>query len=139
MTYKELKQKHEKEINAFPLGFAFSRNQFEEMMQKWGLTAEDTDKIYSLGAGGFIRKSDSKAFEELLDRHKKEMAEFKKNQKELYQGFINELFNHEYGYAPNDEEILRCFGYTESDLEKDSELKKLYYKAVKKYRQKAKF
>jgi hypothetical protein len=39
--YKELKDKHQKEMDAFPLGAAFSNSQFAEMMQKWGLTIDD--------------------------------------------------------------------------------------------------
>ncbi len=44
-TYKALTDRQSKEMNAFPLGAAFSNKQFEEMMQKWGLTVDDTDKI----------------------------------------------------------------------------------------------
>lgn len=137
MTYQELKAKQQKEVNEFPFGFAFNREQFKEMMAKWGLTENDTDKIYSIGAGGYIRKSDSDALDKMFERHKQEMAEFKKNQKELYQGFIKELWNHEYYYMPNDEAVLRCFGYSEADLENDKELKTLYYKAVREYMRKA--
>ena len=64
-AYKQLKDKHQKEMNAFPLGAAFSDKQFEEMMQKWGLTVNDADKICSIGGGCFIRKSDKAAFFEM--------------------------------------------------------------------------
>lgn len=47
--YLELKTKHEKEMNAFPSGACFSKEQFADMMQKWGLTVNDTDKICSIG------------------------------------------------------------------------------------------
>ena len=30
-TYQKLKARHENEVNALPLGFAFSKEQFEEM------------------------------------------------------------------------------------------------------------
>ena len=49
--YTELKAKHQKEVDAFPFGFAFNQSQFNEMMAKWGLTPNDTDKIYSIGGG----------------------------------------------------------------------------------------
>ena len=61
-TYEQLKSKHQKEMDAFSLGAAFSNKQFKEMMQKWGLTVDDTDKICSIGAGCFIRKTDKKPF-----------------------------------------------------------------------------
>ena len=40
MKYAELKKKHQDEVNAFSLGFAFGDKQFEEMMNKWGLDAK---------------------------------------------------------------------------------------------------
>ena len=60
--YEELKNKHQQEMNAFPIGACFSQKQFEEMMQKWGLTVHDTDKICSIGGGCYVRKSDYKEF-----------------------------------------------------------------------------
>jgi len=71
-TYQELKDRHQKEMDAFPLGAAFSNSQFEEMMQKWGLTVKDTDKICSIGGGCFIRKSYKEAFFNMLKRFKNE-------------------------------------------------------------------
>ena len=50
--YRVLKEKHEKEINNFPLMFAFSKKQFAEGMQKLGLKETNTDKIISIGVGG---------------------------------------------------------------------------------------
>ena len=61
-TYSQMNHRHQKEVDNFPIGAAFSKKQFEEMMQKWGLKVTDTDKILSLGAGCYIRKSDDEAF-----------------------------------------------------------------------------
>ena len=98
-AYKQLKDKHQKEMNAFPLGAAFSDKQFEEMMQKWGLTVNDADKICSIGGGCFIRKSDKAAFFEMLDRFKKEredaIAADKTGKGYIYDMFIYELANNE--------------------------------------------
>ena len=50
--YKELHDKHQAEINAFPFGFAFSQKQFDQMMvERFNFTPTDTDKIYSIGGG----------------------------------------------------------------------------------------
>ena len=38
--YAELRSRQQKEVNALPLGFAFSNRQFEEMMKGWGLDPE---------------------------------------------------------------------------------------------------
>ena len=54
--YAELREKHQKEFDKFPMKFAFSDKQFKEAMESLGLTENDTDKIIGIGAGGFIRK-----------------------------------------------------------------------------------
>jgi hypothetical protein len=95
-TYLELTSKHEKELNNFPMAFAFSKKQFAEAMATLGLEVADTDKIYSIGNGGFIRKSDSDALEEMFERHAKEMQEAIDNDS-TGDGFIFEMFNYELG------------------------------------------
>ena len=71
--YAELREKHQKEFDKFPMKFAFSDKQFKEAMESLGLTENDTDKIIGIGAGGFIRKSDLKAYTEMCQRTEKEM------------------------------------------------------------------
>lgn len=51
-TYKQLKDKQQTEINKFPIGAAFNDKQFYEMMQKWGLTVNDTDNRVQTIYGG---------------------------------------------------------------------------------------
>ena len=63
----EIKKRHQEEINTFQgLFFAFSNNQLKEGLERVGLTETDTDKIYSIGAGGYIRKDRSKAFSDMF-------------------------------------------------------------------------
>ena len=72
-SYRELRDRQQKEFNELPLGFAFSDKQFDEMMGKWGLDPEkDLDKIYRIPGGGFIQKKDHEHFHEVLDRHNAE-------------------------------------------------------------------
>ena len=71
-SYREMRERQQKEFNAFPLAFAFNEDQFEQGMNRLGLDVSETDKIYSIGAGGFMRKSDSEAFHEMFDRFDKE-------------------------------------------------------------------
>ena len=71
-SYRELRDRQQKEFNELPLGFAFSDKQFDEMMGKWGLDPEkDLDKIYRIPGGGFIQKKDHKHFHEVLDRRQR--------------------------------------------------------------------
>ena len=46
-TYQELNARHEKEVNALPLCFAFSEEQFEEMKLKLGV--KENSELYRLG------------------------------------------------------------------------------------------
>lgn len=113
--YVTLKEKHQKEINAFPFGWAFNQSQFDEMMvERFGLTPEDTDKIYSIGGGGYIRKSDSEAMHEMIERHTKEKEEaIRENTDDyLYHMFDYELANHEYNYTGDLEDTLDAIGIT---------------------------
>lgn len=36
-SYREMRERQQKEFNELPLGFAFSNEQFAEMMKGWGL------------------------------------------------------------------------------------------------------
>ena len=35
-AYQEMKDRQQKEFDAFPMGAAFSNQQFKDMMEKWG-------------------------------------------------------------------------------------------------------
>ena len=133
-NYKELKATHQKEMNEFPLGAAFSKEQFKEMMEKWGLTENDTDKIYSIGMGCFIRKSDAKAFDELMTRFSLEEKAFRKAKRKAIDQFYYELGNHEYCITHDLEPTLRACGISVEDFEKDDFLKECMKKAIIKYR-----
>ena len=138
MTYAELKKKHQDEVNAFPLGFAFGDKQFEEMMSKWGLDAkkdEDLKKIAYLGVGGtYIRRSDIPAWNEMSERHLKELEEFRKDEKNFIDALVYQLHNHEYGYSRSWDDVeysLEALGIDPKDLEKDEELSRKVQKAIK--------
>lgn len=138
MKYSELRQKQQKEVDEFPFGFAFSNEQFKEMMEKFGLTENDTDKIYSIGAGGYIRKSDADAMHEMFTRHEKERQQAIENDKDssgyIYEMFRYELDNHEYCITYDLEPTLRALGLTEEEVNKNPKLLKGLKKALKHYR-----
>jgi len=138
ITYKELKDRQEAEVNAFPLGFAFSNRQFEEMMIGWGLTKDDTDQIYRLGStGGFYRRSDAGSLHELFARHEAErataIADDKIGEGYTYQMFAYELANHEYGYTRDFEQTLDALELTLEQIQSDPKLRRGLNKALKKY------
>ena len=125
--YEEIKNKHQKRVDDFPLGFAFSNQQFKDMMEKWELKETDTDKIYSIGGGGFIRKTD-------LEEYNKMWTEIRKEEKDLIEqdktgeGYIKDMFlyeleNHEYGYTHELEDTLDALELTYDQVMESPSLK----------------
>lgn len=136
--YRELMNKQQEEVDALPLGFAFSNKQFAEMMQDWGLTIEDTDKILRLPGGGFIQKKDSDKLHETLDRHDAELKSAIAGDADgtgfIYEMFLCELADHEFGYTGDAEDALDALGYTVEQVYADERLQRGFSKAVKRIR-----
>ena len=135
--YTELKNKQQKEINAFPLGAAFNNEQFAEMMHKWGLTENDTDKIYHIGGGCYIRRSDHTAFHEMLDRHDRErktaIAADLTGKGYICDMFYAELANHEYCITYDLTDTIYALGLSVDEINADKRLLHGLNKAVKQY------
>lgn len=129
--YVELKGKHEKKINDFPMGFAFSDKQFEEAKEKLGVT--DNSELLSLSAGGFIRKSDKKSFDTLFAELDRETEEAMKDDEYLFQGFLYELGNHEFCITYDPESTLDCFGLTIDEVNANKRLLDIFKKARLQY------
>lgn len=126
--YEQLRNKQQEEFNALPLGFAFSDKQFNEMMAGWGLDPEnDLDKIVRIPYGGFIQKKDVEHFHEVHNRHNREMeaaiASDETGDGFIYEMFLSELYNHEYGYTGDCTDALECLGYTWDEVQQDERLK----------------
>ena len=43
--YRAMKKRHQQEVHAFPLGYAFGNQQFKELMSKWGLDADKKEDL----------------------------------------------------------------------------------------------
>lgn len=131
-SYVNMKARHEKEINEFPFGFAFSKEQFKDMMSNWGLNEENTDKIISIGMGGYIRKSDKEAMHDLFKRHKEEKEKGYKNNDFLQGAIEYELANYEYIITYDLEPTLNALGFS-LDILQDKRFKTILEKAKKNY------
>ncbi len=136
-TYQILKDKQQAEFNKFPLGAAFSQKQFEEMMNKWNLTVDDTDKICSIGFGCYIRKDDKDAYLEMIKRHKQErlnaVASDKTGNRYIKDMFLYELANHEYCITYDLEDTLDALCLTVEQVNADKRLLNGLNKAIKQY------
>lgn len=126
-AYEDLRNRQEKEFNDFPLMFAFSDKQFKEGMEAWGLKETDTDKILSIGAGGFVRKSDGEAMHEMTARHSAQMKEAIESDTTgedfIKQMFLYELANHEFSYTGDLEPAFTALGLTAEEVSKSPALK----------------
>ena len=128
LSYTELKKKHMKETEKFPLEFAFGGQQFKEMMvSKFNLDpAKDLDKVVSLGSGIYLKKADVGAYKEMCFRHRKEIRDAIDSD-ESGEGFVCQMFytklvNTEYGYTGDAEDALAALGYSYSKVKKDPKL-----------------
>ena len=125
--YLEMKKKHSDQLNSFPMFFAFNQQQFDEGMRKLGLRETDFDKICSIGGtGGYIRSSDRVAFIEMNQKIKQErtaaIAADETGEGFIYDMFLYELKNHEYGYTWDETDTLEALGYTEDIQNPHSQL-----------------
>jgi hypothetical protein len=136
-NYKKMKREHQAEIDNFPMFFAFGNDQFDENIKKVGLTPEDTDKILSIGYGGFIRKKDREKFLNMMERHDKELQQAIKEDK-TGEGFIKDMFlyelgNHEYIVTGRFDDTLDAVGLTLEEVKENEALEHGLIKARNEY------
>lgn len=116
-AYLELKKKHEKELNDFPIAYAFNDEQLQEALKELGVdSVKECTTVF--GHGDIVKKEDAKKFVDMLLRHMDEIKERLKNDVDFAcAAFRYEMDNHEYAINwDGDEEILRCFGIDVDDI-----------------------
>ena len=135
--YVEMKERHQKEVNEFPMKFAFSDEQFKKAMKELGLNENDFDKVVSIGSGGFTRKTDVKAYKEMGKRQYKEFWKAIQEDK-IGDGFIKEMFlyeldNHEYIITHEIDDTLDALTLTKADIRNNNNLRTGLILAEKEY------
>ena len=138
-AYAEMKKRHQEEVNALPMYWAFTEERFDEV----GLTKNDTDKLCRAPGGGFCLASDAQMIADTLIRHRKELEaaieadatgdDFVKDM------FMYELRNHEYTYTCDVEETVESCGFTIEQVENDKRLLHGLETAAKQLREAAGF
>ena len=142
MTYKEYKEASQKEVNELPLKWAFGREQFKRMMAEWGLTENDTDKIYSLGGGGYYLKTDAPIIRAYFTKPN-ELPKLMRDKEFALEAFQYEMGNHEYQINwQGDWDVCNCFStkelqYADDKTYIDYLLEAKYPKYVIKYYEEA--
>ena len=126
--YEEHNRRRKKIVDNMPLHWAFGRQQFAEEMQKMGLDPDkDRDKVCGGPAGSFMLVSD-------VERVKRQLAELEVEWKDalasddtgdgfIYQMFLYELKNHEYGYTGSVGDTLDALGFDWEEVKEDARLK----------------
>ena len=134
MKYETFKNMYEKQINELPLKFAFSNEQFKESMNELGLTENDTDKIVSIGYGGFCTRETAEKLKDITERQEKEYKHLLYSDDMFAESaFYYELGNHEYCITYDIGETLTALNLTKKELLENERLLKIYTEAKNKY------
>lgn len=136
-TYKEVKEKYQKQINDFPCIVAFSKKSVEEKLSD--LNVNSIDDLKQIIPGYFIRKSDIEDFKQININKQTEI-------KTLYNGykgyrfaksmFKYELNNQEYCITYDLTDTLEALNLTLEEIESNKNLRiglKLAKKEIKGY------
>lgn len=116
-TYDQQKSRHQKEVNDFKgIFFAFSNKQFEEGMQKLGLTKDDINKVCCIGCGGIVLKDKAKAFHQMIETNSQETRDSLKDDVFMLDALSYELSNHEYCITCDLTDTLECLELRVEDI-----------------------
>lgn len=140
--YVELKEKQQKEFNELSekiMFFAFSEEQFDEGLAKFGITRENMkDKILRFGGtGGYLLKDNEHELDELFQKQRAELRQ-EIDKDKTGEGFIRQMFeyelsNHEYRYTGSLEETLDAVDLTAKSIEESKALQNGLQLALAKY------
>lgn len=138
-SYKELIDKQMAETNSFPVKTANNNEQFEKIVNEWNLSFdENSDNYYGkqlipLGLGMYIHKKDARAFNNMLNRHRKEhlkaIEEDTTGEGYIYDMFVYELQKHKYKYNSCVEEVLQTLNISVETLLQNSVMNRAFAKA----------
>ena len=136
-TYRQMKDRHQDEVNALPLGFAFNDKQYREKLAEWNITPEEAKAgaIVGRGGGGFIRSSDRDlvigTFKRIADEERAAIEADQDGTGFIYEMFLTELCNHEYSYTGDISETLDALNITAEEVNASAALQNGLKKAVK--------
>lgn len=110
--YLDLKKRHQKEFEDFPIAYAFNDKQLEEALEKLGATKEECVSVF--GHGDIVKRENANTLIELLENQREEMLQKIRDDEEFATAaFAYEMDNHEYAINwDGDADVLDCFGIT---------------------------
>lgn len=128
--YLDLKRRHQKEVEDFPIAYAFNGKQLKEAIEKLGATKKE---VTTLGYGTVIKRTDIPAFEELLEDQRHELKMAMRDKEFAYEAFLYEMDNHEYAINwDGDADVLGCFNLVYAQLD-ELGLEEVYQRAARQH------
>lgn len=130
--YLEMQKKHQKELEDFPIAYAFDDKQLKEALEKLGATKEECVTVF--GHGDIVKRTDANRLVNMLKNHTEELKQKLKDDPEFAEAaFLYEMDNHEYAINwDGDADVLACFGLTYAELDEWG-LELVYQRAVRKH------
>lgn len=114
--YRDMTNRHQAEVNALPIYFAFSEKQFKDMLLRMGVRNPKTE-LYRSAGGGFYRKADAKLVRSTFARVAKELRDALTTSYEFaVDAFRFELANHEFCITYDPEDTIDALGLTMEDF-----------------------
>lgn len=128
--YIKIQREREKRFNSFPIKFAFSKKQLEDVLVEWNVGLKDIQKI---AGGGFIRKKDKGLIDQFLKDTIAEDEQLLKDDDYVFSMFKYELSNHEYCVTYDATDAIEACGLKPEEVYKDKRLTKIFQKAKDDY------
>ena len=121
LTYADYRKAKQQEINDLPIFWAFSNEQFKKAMEERGLTENDTDKVYSLGQGGFYLRADAEKVRTFFMKPDELPELMESDPAFAEEAFYYEMCNHEYciNTYQGAWDVCSCFSSKELDFSED--------------------
>lgn len=114
-SYFEMAKRHQQELEAFPMAFAFSNQQLDEALKKLGATEEECCSYYNIG--DIMKKSDVPLFKSMMNRQYEELQNAMKDEQFAEEAFRYEMDNHEYAINwSGDDDVLSELGLNRQSL-----------------------
>ena len=102
--YRALRAKQQKEVNEFPILFAFSKKQLLKELKKRKAAKKD---LIGVTRGGYILKKDRDAYVSMMLRHKDEVLKALDDPDCLYDMFRSEMEDHGFFIGYNLDDALQ--------------------------------
>lgn len=130
-SYLELQKKQRKDLEEFPIAYAFNEEQLEQALIKLGAKKEECVTLWN--CGDIMKKTDVPAFKEMMKRHREEIFELLKDKQAAEEAFLYEMDNHEYAINwSGDDDVMACFNIDHDKLD-EMGLREAYLRARRKH------